>query len=95
MSSKHPFVSETREGKPVFEWLVALMVVLSTVAMVLGHMMAATAILAGTAIISGFIRLVLRSKSPWKVRSVGFDAFIGIALGVGLLVLYFSIRILY
>ena len=26
----------------------------------------------------------------WKVRSVAFDSFIGIALGIGLLITYFS-----
>ena len=39
------------------------------------------------ALITGLVRLVLRERSPWKVRSVVFDAFIGIALGIGLLVL--------
>jgi hypothetical protein len=39
--------------------------------------------------------LVLRERSPWKVRSVAFDSFIGIALGIGLLVTYISIRLLY
>ncbi|RDX31755.1 DUF3017 domain-containing protein, partial [Bifidobacterium breve] len=43
-----------------------------------------------TAIITGLIRLTLREKSPWKVRSVAFDSFIGIALGIGLLITYFS-----
>ena len=51
-------------------------------------------IIAVTAIVTGIIRLVLRDRSPWKVRSVGFDSFIGIALGVGLLATYFSIGML-
>ena len=48
---------------------------------------AATVVIAVTALITGLVRLVLRERSPWKVRSVVFDAFIGIALGIGLLVL--------
>ena len=43
-----------------------------------------------TAIITGLVRLILQDKSPWKVRSVAFDSFIGIALGIGLLITYFS-----
>ncbi len=35
----------------------------------------------------GLVRLALRERSPWKVRSVAFDAFIGIGLGVGLFIL--------
>ena len=51
---------------------------------------AATVILAVTAIITGLVRLILQDRSPWKVRSVAFDSFIGIALGIGLLITYFS-----
>ena len=42
------------------------------------------------AIITGLVRLILQDRSPWKVRSVAFDSFIGIALGIGLLITYFS-----
>ena len=52
-----------------------------------GRRTPATAVIAVTAIITGLIRLVMRERSPWKVRSVGFDAFIGIGLGVGLFIL--------
>lgn len=83
----HPYVSEDHEGKPWFEWIVAAMVVIATVLAVLGHVKAATTVIAVTAIITGLIRLVMRERSPWKVRSVGFDAFIGIVLGVGLFIL--------
>ena len=82
-----PYVSEDHEGKPWFEWIVAAMVVIATVLAVLGHAKAATTVIAVTAIITGLIRLVMRERSPWKVRSVGFDAFIGIGLGVGLFIL--------
>lgn len=86
----HPYVSEDHEGKPWFEWIVFGVVVVATVVAAFGYTMAATVIVAVTAIITGLIRLTLREKSPWKVRSVAFDSFIGIALGIGLLITYFS-----
>lgn len=86
----HPCVSEAHEGKPWFEWIVLGVVVVATVVAAFGYTMAATVIIAVTAIITGLIRLTLREKSPWKVRSVAFDSFIGIALGIGLLITYFS-----
>ncbi|WEV58220.1 DUF3017 domain-containing protein [Bifidobacterium sp. ESL0728] len=94
MSHKHPYVSEKNEGKPIFEWGVLVLVIVSVVLAGIGYTMAATAIFAATAIITGLIRLILKDRSPWKIRSVGFDAFIGIALGIGLLVVYFSIQLL-
>ena len=86
----HPYVSEAHEGKPWFEWIVLVVVVVATVVAAFGYTMAATVIVAVTAIITGLIRLTLREKSPWKVRSVAFDSFIGIVLGIGLLITYFS-----
>lgn len=86
----HPYVSEDHEGKPWSEWIVLGVVVVATVVAAFGYTMAATVIVAVTAIITGLIRLTLREKSPWKVRSVAFDSFIGIALGIGLLITYFS-----
>lgn len=86
----HPYVSEAHEGKPWFEWIVLVVVVVATVVAAFGYTMAATVIIAVTAIITGLIRLTLREKSPWKVRSVAFDSFIGIALGIGLLITYLS-----
>ncbi|WEV70096.1 DUF3017 domain-containing protein [Bifidobacterium sp. ESL0775] len=94
MSDKHPYVSEAHEGKPAFEWGVLAVVVVAAVLAGLGHTMAATAIFSATAIITALIRLILKDRSPWKIRSVGFDTFIGIALGIGLLVVYFSIQLL-
>ncbi|KFI92190.1 hypothetical protein BISA_0586 [Bifidobacterium saguini DSM 23967] len=86
----HPYVSEAHEGKPWFEWIVLGVVVVITVIAACGYTMAATVLLSVTAMSTGLIRLVLREKSPWKVRSVAFDSFIGIALGIGLLITYFS-----
>lgn len=86
----HPYVSEAHEGKPWFEWCVLGVVAVITLLVVFGYTMAATVILAVTAIITGLVRLILQDKSPWKVRSVAFDSFIGIALGIGLLITYFS-----
>ena len=42
----HPYVSEDHEGKPWFEWIVAAMVVIATVLAVLGHVKAATTVIA-------------------------------------------------
>ncbi len=84
---KHPYVSEDHEGKPWFEWIVAVIVVLAAVMAVLGYTKTATVVIAVTAMVTGLVRLVLRERSPWKVRSVAFDAFIGICLGLGLFVL--------
>ena len=92
--AEHPWVSEEHEGRPPFEWFVAILVVLSGIIAFLGYTMAATVIIAVTAIVTGVVRLILRERSPWKVRSVGFDAFIGIGLGIGLLITYFSIGML-
>lgn len=86
----HPFVSEAHEGKPWFEWCVAIVVVVAGIVAAFGYTTAATVLISVTAIITGSIRLILREKSPWKVRSVAFDSFIGICLGIGLLVTYFS-----
>ena len=84
---KHPYVSEDHEGKPWFEWLVAAFVYPRNADNAATATLAATVVIAVTALITGLVRLVLRERSPWKVRSVVFDAFIGIALGIGLLVL--------
>ena len=86
----HPFVSEAHEGNPWFEWCVASIVVISGIVAAFGYTTAATVSISVTAIVSGLVRLILREKSPWKVRSVAFDSIIGICLGVGLLVTYFS-----
>ena len=87
----HPFVSEAHEGKPWFEWIVAVLVVVSGGLAAFGYTMAATVLISVAAIVTGLVRLVLRERSPWKVRSVAFDSFIGICLGVGLLAVYFSV----
>lgn len=94
MAHKHPYVSEAKEGNPIFEWGVLVIVIISAVLAGLGYTMAATVVFAATAIITGLIRLILKDRSPWKIRSVGFDSFIGIALGTGLLVVYFSIQLM-
>jgi hypothetical protein len=95
MSGKHPRVSEDHEGNPVFEWSVVVACALAAALALFGYMMAATAVLAVAAIITGTLRLVLRERSPWKVRSVAFDSIIGIGLGLGLIITYASIRLLY
>lgn len=89
-----PLVSEAHEGKPVVEWAVAAIVVASALLAFLRQGMAATIIISVTAIALGVMRVILRGRSPWKVRSAAFDAFICICLGIGLLITYFSIRLL-
>ena len=84
MNQHHPYVSEVHEGKPAFEWCVLGVVIVALVVAFLGYTMAATAI------VTALLRIIMREKSPWKVRSVLFDAIIGIGLGLGLLLLYFA-----
>ncbi len=90
----HPHVSEDREGKPWFEWCVAAIVMLSGLLAAFGYTMAATVLISVTAIVSGAVRLIMRERSPWKVRSVAFDFLIGVCLGVGLLVTYLSVHLI-
>ncbi|RDX00331.1 hypothetical protein gvb01_02055 [Gardnerella vaginalis] len=90
-SSNHIYVSEVKEGKPYAQWIVAIIVCVCAVLAFIGKIMAATVIISATAIILGIIRLIFSQRSPWKVRSIAFDSFISIALGLGLLITYFSI----
>ena len=90
----HPYVSEDHEGKPWFEWAVAAVVALAVAVAALGYTTAATVIISVAAVVTGLLRLILRERSPWKVRSVAFDAYIGIALGIGLLAVHFSVGLL-
>ena len=90
----HPFVSESHEGKLWCMTLVAILVGISAIVGVLGYAHAATVILAVTACASAVIRLIMRDQSPWKVRSVAFDVFIGLALGIGLIVTDISILVM-
>ncbi len=90
----HPYVSESHEGRPLFEGIIFLLVIVSALVALLGNTMAATVIVSVAAIVSGLLRLILRERSPWKVRSVAFDSFIGICLGIGLLLTYLSIQLL-
>ena len=70
------------------------MVALAVAVAALGYTTAATVIISVAAVVTGLLRLILRERSPWKVRSVAFDAFIGIALGIGLLAVHFSVGLL-
>lgn len=92
--SRHPAVSEDHEGQPWFEWIVAILVVICAVLAFFGYTTAATVIIAVTAIATGVIRLVMRERSPWKVRSIAFDATAGIGFGIAALLLFFSIQLL-
>ncbi|KAA8827387.1 DUF3017 domain-containing protein [Bifidobacterium tissieri] len=92
-SESHPYVSEAHEGKPPFEWGVAVLVVVSAILAALGHLLGATLIISITSIVCAAIRLTLRERSPWKIRSVGFDAFFGFALGIGLVMAWAAIML--
>ncbi|RBP98269.1 DUF3017 domain-containing protein [Bifidobacterium aemilianum] len=71
--------------------MVAVLVVIATLLALLKYVEAATMLIAVTALVLGVLRLVLGDTSPWKVRSRGFDAFICIGLGLGLILTYLSI----
>lgn len=82
------------EGSTWCLWVVAAVVLLAGIVATFGYTTAATVIIAVTAIVTGLMRLFLRDRSPWQVRSVAFDAFIGIGLGFGLIALDLSIWLL-
>ena len=83
MAHEHPYVSEAREGKPGCEWTVALLVCLTGILAGLGYT---------TAVVLGLIRVILRDRSPWKVRSAVFDSLMCLCFGLGLSVLALSIH---
>lgn len=88
---EHPFVSETKEGKPWFEWIVAGFVVLSAVLALFRQFLPAVILLSSLSIVVALMRLILRERSPWKVRSIAFDVIVGLGLGIGLIGTYASI----
>ena len=90
----HPTVSESHDGSPAYAWSMAAAVGVSGLLAVLGYMTAATAVIVVAALVSGILRLTLRDRSPWRVRSVVGDAVIGIGLGIGLIMLYVSLLML-
>ncbi|PJM74782.1 DUF3017 domain-containing protein [Bifidobacterium simiarum] len=87
-ASRHPYVSEAHEGKPAFEWAVAGAVAVCAILAVTGQMIWAVSLLSLTSIVTATLRLVLKTKSPWKIRSVGFDCFFGFSFGIGLMIAY-------
>lgn len=90
----HPFVSEAQEGRPICEAIIFLVVLVAALVAFCGYTWAATGLVSVAALVCGALRLILNERSPWKVRSVPFDAFISIALGIGLLVTYTSIQLM-
>ncbi|WP_232348385.1 MULTISPECIES: DUF3017 domain-containing protein [Bifidobacterium] len=93
-ADRHPFVSEAQEGRPICEGIIFLVVLIAALVAFLGYTWAATGLVSVAALVCGTLRLTLKDRSPWKVRSVPFDVFISIGLGIGLLVTYFSIQLL-
>ena len=94
MNDQHPFVSEAHEGNPMYEWGLLVVVAIATIVAVIGHVQIAVAIIAVESLVSGFIRLALKERSPFKVRSVSFDAFISISLGLGLIALDIALHVM-
>ena len=91
MSRKSPYVSDSTEGQPWFQWVMLSAIALVTLLAFLGHILIATILLSATAIVTGLMRLVLRERSPWKVRSVAVDATFSILIGISLIGIYLSI----
>lgn len=90
----HPFVSEAQEGRPICEATIFLVVLVAALVAFCGYTWAATGLVSIAAMVCGALRLILKDRSPWKVRSVPFDAFISFGLGIGLLITYTSIQLL-
>lgn len=90
----HPFVSEAQEGRPICEGVIFLVVLIAALVAFCGYTWAATGLVSVAALVCGALRLILKDRSPWKVRSVPFDTFISISLGIGLLVTYTSIQLM-
>lgn len=88
---RHPYVSEKSEGKPWFEWCVAALVMVAAGLAAVKITTAAVILLAATSLAVASIRLIMRDKSPWKVRGIFFDCFIGFAFGGGLIATYVNI----
>lgn len=89
---RHPYVSEAHEGKPWFEWCVAAGVLIVAILALFGRVVAATSVLAGISFVCATIRLILRHRSPWKIRSIAFDCIIGYGLAIGLPVTLLAVQ---
>lgn len=92
---EHVKVSETNEGKPWFEWTVAACLLVSVILAWARHPGLASLVVVAVLWSAAIVRSVCGPDSPWKVRSVGFDSFIGVSLGTILGLLFWSIRFLY
>ncbi|BDR54680.1 hypothetical protein KIMH_07910 [Bombiscardovia apis] len=84
-------VSERNEGRPIAEWIVAIVVALAAVLAAMGFTGVGIGLFALVSFCLAGLRLVLKERSPWKVRSVGFDFVVCLGLGIGLVVTYLSI----
>lgn len=92
---EHVAVSEANEGRPWFEWIVTAILFASVVMAWAGHPGIASLIIVAVLLVTAAVRSCLGPDSPWKVRSVGFDSFIGVSLGICLAALFWSIRFLH
>jgi uncharacterized membrane protein len=82
------------EGKPWMSLVVGIAVVIVVVLACFVNIDTATVFLIVVSLAVTTMRLILRKRSPWKIRSVAFDCFIGYAFSIGLLVTFISILML-
>ncbi|TCD54785.1 DUF3017 domain-containing protein [Alloscardovia theropitheci] len=84
--------SQPHHIQPIWPSLttVVILIVCSVLAW-FGFVDIATYLIAAYALVMGIARVILRDKSPWKVRSVIFDSIISFGLAIGLVVTYISI----
>ncbi len=85
---------ENAEGRPWLLFVVAVMVLAFAFIAFFVSIRIATIGLVALVFVLTTLRLVMRGKSPWKVRSLVFDCVIGYAFSVGLSVTYISILML-
>lgn len=75
-------------------WGILAVIALAVILSALHHTFIAVCCISCTSIVLGIMRLVLRDRSPWIVRSLAFDVFINIGLGIGLVVTYITVLML-
>lgn len=92
---EHVAVSEASEGQPWFEWIIAGCITLAVIAALTRHITVGVGILVLTSWLSALVRLFFGDDSPWKVRSRAFDVAIGLCLGLGIAIVYYSIMTMY
>ena len=90
----HPFVSEAQEGRPICEGVIFLVVLIAALVAFCGYTWAEKGLVSDSALFCLELSLINNYSIHCKVRSVPFDTFISISLGIGLLVTYTSIQLM-